>query len=144
MPCESTGVELSFERPIAADDLLPLLAQSHWAAGRTRDDVHQMLAATPVILGAWKANRLVGFARALTDGRYRALIDDVIVDASLRGQGVGSHLMQFMADRLAHVEEIFLRCDKEVLPFYESLGYRQTAICLDLVKRQSLDSEESD
>jgi ribosomal protein S18 acetylase RimI-like enzyme len=129
------SVELSFERPIEADDLLPLLAQTHWASGRGRDAVSQMLLATPVKLGAWQDDRLVGFVRALTDGRYRALIDDVVVEASLRGQGLGSRMLRQMADKLAGVEEVFLRCDNSIVPFYEGLGYRRTAICLDLVDR---------
>lgn len=93
-----------------------------------------MLEATPIKLGAWQGDRLVGFARVLTDGLYRALIDDVIVDASLRGQNLGSRMMQRLAERLAGVEEIFLRCEPDMAPFYERLGYQRVAICLDLVQ----------
>ncbi len=134
MSVGTTDVELSFDRPIAAEQLLPLFAQCPWAADRGRDELGRMLEATPVKLGAWQRDRLVGFARVLTDGLYRALIDDVIVDASLRGQDLGSRMMRLLAERLADVEEVFLRCEQDVVPFYERLGYRRVAICLDLAE----------
>ena len=136
MSSELADLELSFDRPITADELSPLFAQSHWAANRGRDELNQMLANTAVKLGVWKAGRLIGFARVLTDGLYRALIDDVIIDESLRGQGLGSRMMRLLAERLSNVEEIFLRCEQETVPFYERLDYERIAICLDLRKQQ--------
>lgn len=129
-------VELSFEKRILAADVLPLMAQTDWANSRKLSDVEQALSATAILLGAWKGRRLVGFARAITDGRYRALIDDVIVDESMRGQGLGGRMMTLLAQRLSGVEEVFLRCDAHHVSFYQRLGYRQTAVCLDLVKTQ--------
>ena len=134
---ESQNVELSFSREIRAADLMPLLAQSGWAADREHSEVESLLSATPVKVGAWAGNRLVGFARALTDNRYRALIDDVIVDESYRGQGLGSRIIDAMSERFAHVEEVFLRCEDELVSFYERLGYYRRAICLDLRKPMS-------
>ena len=37
----------------------------------------------------------------------------------------------------ADVEEVFLRCEQDVVPFYERLGYKRVAICLDLAKGNS-------
>ena len=139
MSSELSDIELSFERPITTEHFLSLFAQTHWAAGRECDKLSQMLAATPIKLGVWKGNCLVGFARVLTDGLYRALIDDVIIDTSLRGQGLGSRMMQLLAERLVNVEEVFLRCEQDIVPFYQRLGYKPIATCLDLVEgRRSL------
>jgi ribosomal protein S18 acetylase RimI-like enzyme len=128
-------VEFCFERAVSADELLRLFAQAKWASRRTRADVEHLLHHSAVVLGGWRNGELVAFARALTDDRFRALIDDVIVDASCRGQGIGTELMRRMAERLAHVEEVFLRCDAEHVAFYERLGYTRKANCLDLVRR---------
>jgi len=134
MPHDCTEIELSFDRPIQAADLALLFAQSDWAASRSLEDLEQMLSATRLKLGVWQDGRLVGFARAITDGRYRALIDDVIVDESMRGSGLGTRMMRHLAQHLDHVDEIFLRCEADIVPFYQRLGYQQRAICLDLVK----------
>ena len=112
------------------------MAQTDWANSRKLSDVEQALSATAILLGAWKGKRLVGFAGAITDGRYRALIDDVIVDESMRGQGLGTRMMTLLAQRLSGVEEVFLRCDAHHVSSYQRLGYRQTAVCLDLVEKQ--------
>ena len=129
------SIELSLERQVTAEDLMPLLAQSHWAAGRGRGELSRMLEASPIKLGAWQGDRLVGFARVLTDGLYRALIDDVIVDQPWRARGLGSKMMRRLADQLDSVEEVFLRCEEDLVPFYEGLGYQRIAVCLDLMQR---------
>ena len=127
--------DFSFERPVEPEDLLPLFQQTGWAGKRTLEGIRRMLAATPVALGAWQGDRLVGFARAITDGVYRALIDDVVVEKSLRGQGVGSELIQRLTERLSDVEEVFLRCGKDVAGFYEKHHFRPTkSIVLDLTR----------
>ena len=127
---------LSFDRPVPPADLKQLLTQADWASDRSVDELAAMLEVTPVVLGAWEQDRLVGFLRVLTDGRYRALVDDVIVDKRLRGGGLGSQMMQAVAERLADVDEIFLRCESELVPFYRRLGYRAISTCLDLVDRE--------
>jgi GNAT superfamily N-acetyltransferase len=126
-------IDFSFERPISAADLQPLFRQTHWAAQRSNDAVESLLACSGVTLGGWHNDRLVAFARALTDDHFRALVDDVVVDHSFRDQGLGTALMRHMAQRLAQVEEVFLRCDPEMVSFYERLGYRQRLKCMDLI-----------
>ena len=71
----------------------------------------------------------------ITDGIYRALIDDVVVEESKRGTGIGSELMRRVVERLAAVEEVFLRCGEHVVPFYERHGFeRSNGVIMDLNK----------
>lgn len=116
-------VLLHSEKPVTGRDLEPLLAQTSWAPNRTTDEIDAMLRNTPVYVGAWEAGRLVGFARALTDGVFRALIDDVVVDAAYRGRGVGKDLVQRLLEALEPVEEVVLGCAPDVAPFYEARGF---------------------
>ena len=131
------GIIFSFDRAIQTKDLSPLFAQTDWAAGRTAEDLSDALQQTQLKLGAWHEDVLVGFARVLTDDHFRALIDDVVVHSLWRRRGIGQQIMRTLAARLDHVEEIFLRCDPELVSYYASLGYRQTAVCLDLVRAPS-------
>jgi GNAT superfamily N-acetyltransferase len=123
-------IEFSFERPVGVADLRPLLHQAEWAARRADDALSRLLDQSPVKLGGWHQGRLIAFARALTDDICRALIDDVVVDAAYRGQGVGSELMRRMVRRLGHVEEMLLHCQPEMATFYERFGFRQNLICM--------------
>jgi predicted GNAT family N-acyltransferase len=84
-----------------------------------------MLTHTFIHVTAWHNGRLVGFARAITDTVYRAVVDDVVVDAALRGRGVGTQLMKTIGVELSDVEMVILSCVPGVIPFYETVGYKR-------------------
>lgn len=69
--------------------------------------------------------RLVGFCRAITDGRFLAVILDVVMEPELRGRGGGQRLMEAMLGRpeLAAVDSIELVCQPDLVPFYERFGF---------------------
>ena len=118
-------MDIRVNAEITAEQLLPLYRQTAWAATRDAEGVTRMLAGTPLHVTAWEGERLIGFARSVTDGVYRALVDDVVVDEEARHQGVGSALVRAMVAQLAGVEEVFLGCGEPVMPFYERLGWRR-------------------
>ena len=121
-------VDYSFELPIEPKKLQILFRQTCWAESRSIKGIQTMLEGTAIVLGAWESDRLIGFARTITDGSYRGLIDDVVVEESRRGQGIGTELMQRLLKRLTEigVEEIFLRCGKEEVAFYQRHGFKTT------------------
>ena len=128
-------VDYSFDRQIEPEQLQGLLRQTSWANRRRLEGIQKMLEGTPLTLGAWEDDRLVGFVRVMTDGIYRALIDDVVVEESKRGTGIGSELMRRAIERLAEVEEVFLRCGEHVVPFYERHRFeRSNGVIMDLTK----------
>lgn len=67
-----------------------------WATQRELADVQRMLAGSDVVVGAidQSSDCLVGFARAVTDGVYLAIVLAVIVATDHRGQGLGRYLME--------------------------------------------------
>ena len=85
-----------------------------------------MLAGTDLVLALIDraADRLVGFARVLTDWRYRAYVYDVIVAPEWRERGLGRVLVDGMLARLEGVETIELSCQPEMIPFYRRWGFR--------------------
>ena len=130
-----TTIDYSFDRPISAAQLQPLLQQTSWAKGRSIDGIQTMLEGTAIVLGTWEDDRLIGFARAITDSTYRALIDNVVIDTPKRGQGIGSSLMHQLVKRLTEmeIEEVFLRCEDQVVPFYQRHGFETSdGITMDL------------
>jgi GNAT superfamily N-acetyltransferase len=117
------GIEYRVNARIELTQLGRLFKQEPWTFGRSANDMAKMLEHTALHISAWDGPRLVGFARAVTDTVYRALIDDVIVDAGYQRQGIGTELMKRIACELRDVEEVFLGCGDPVVPFYERLGY---------------------
>lgn len=112
-----------FTHDFSMPDLLRLFAQTEWTAKRDADALQTMLDKTLVCLGVWDGDRLIGFARAITDDISRAYVEDVIVDSAYRGQGIGSEITRRLLERLAHVEEITLNCGDHLIPFYERFGF---------------------
>lgn len=120
-----TTYRYDFDSAITPDDLLPLLAQTGWAAKRTAGAVQRMLDNTTILLGVWDGDRLIGFARAVTDDIYRAFIEDVVVDEAYRGEGIGVELVRRLLEPLAHVEDVALVCNEALVPFYERHGFER-------------------
>jgi GNAT superfamily N-acetyltransferase len=104
-----------------------LFEQTTWARGRDDDAIGKMLERTALHASAWDGRELVGFARSVTDTVFRALIDDVVVDAPYRGQGIGTELVRTLDGLLRHVDEVFLGCTDAEVAFYERLGFARAS-----------------
>lgn len=108
-------------------ELQALFVQTTWAQHRTIEGIEIMLRLTGAGVTARSEGALVGFARALTDGAYRALIDDVVVDGAWQGRGVGRELVGRLLAQLSAVEQVRLVCRAELIPFYAGMGFRPDA-----------------
>jgi GNAT superfamily N-acetyltransferase len=119
--------------------LMELFAAGWWTAERLDDDVAAMLAASDLVfaLGHRPDDRLVGFARVLTDGVYLALVLDVLVAPAARGSGVGAMLIDAVVrhPRLATVHSVELVCQPELFPFYRRWGFTEQVGRSTLMRR---------
>jgi predicted GNAT family N-acyltransferase len=108
-------------------DLVALYQNEWWSKGRTAEDVRKMLAHSDIVFGLVEAesDRLVGFARVLTDRIYRATLYDVIVSGDRRGAELGKRLMDAVTSHpdLAAIEQLELHCLPELEPFYAKWGF---------------------
>ena len=68
---------------------------------------------------------LIGFTRFISDFIYKAIIFDVIVSASYRGQGLGQKLISLVKnnEKLKEVKHFELYCLPEMETFYSNLGF---------------------
>lgn len=102
------------------------LAGEWWSAGRTSDDVARMLQETDLLVASvhLPTDRLVGFARVITDFAYLAVILDVIVAPDWRGSGLGSLLVDTVVGhaRLAKGQSLELVCQPSLVSFYGRRG----------------------
>jgi len=117
-------VEIREGEQIEPAALQALYAHAVWARGRTVEGIRAMLARTDFHFSAWDGNQLVGFARVLTDGIYRATVWDVVVHPDYQGRGVGEELMNRLLTHpvLSRVEKIWLNT-RDKFGFYEKFGF---------------------
>jgi GNAT superfamily N-acetyltransferase len=113
--------------PAQVSQLVDLFQQEWWTKGRQKEDVERLIAnAGPIFAFIDPLNEeLVAFARAVTDGVYKAMIFDIIVKDSWRNTGLGRLLMDtIMTDPvLSQVKHRELYCLEDMLPFYEKWGF---------------------
>jgi predicted GNAT family N-acyltransferase len=107
-----------------ASDLLRLFTQAHWACHRNQDDTEALLQKTDVFVTVRDEGRLIGFGRALSDGVFRALLDDIIVDQGHRNEGVGGIIVKTLMEQLSGIEEIYLNTDPPLESFYGKYAFK--------------------
>jgi GNAT superfamily N-acetyltransferase len=117
------------ERPIPASAVRELYHHVGRAELAREQDITDALQSGPAV-GAWDGDRLVGFARALSDRHFNAYVEDVMVREEYRNQGVGKRVLSLLMEHLANIESVNLYCRAEVVPFYESAGWRRTSYVL--------------
>ncbi|NGZ75676.1 GNAT family N-acetyltransferase [Saccharibacillus alkalitolerans] len=118
-------IKLHTEKPIPPLQLMRLYQDVDWWPERTKDGIRKLLA-HGVVLGAWEDKKLVGFCRAVSDGVYRAYVEDVVVLHAHRSQGIGRQLMDKMMKELSGIEVVSLFCSAKLKEYYQESGFEAT------------------
>jgi aralkylamine N-acetyltransferase len=90
--------------------------------GREGDKIRRAFNKSTVVCFALDGSRLVGAARALSDGEYHATIYDVVVHPDFQRQGLGTRLMSEVLATLP-VWRILLVAEGDARRFYQRLGF---------------------
>lgn len=103
------------------------LTRSYWAKGIPADVVRKSIE-NSLCFGAYDGDRMVGFARIITDFATFAYLADVFVIESHRGRGVSVRLMEAI---IAHADLQGLRrwtlATRDAHGLYEKFGFRPLA-----------------
>ncbi|WP_418302906.1 GNAT family N-acetyltransferase [Lysinibacillus fusiformis] len=115
---------LSFsERPIKGTELMMLYKDAGWWEERKEKDIENMLK-QDISIGVWIEDNLIGFARAVSDGKFRAYIEDVVIHNEFQKTGIGTKLVSKLLDELSHIDVISLFCGEELISFYEKNNFK--------------------
>ena len=124
------GKSIQFEDDRTKVDVYKLQAlfnqSAFWAIDRRIEDLQMALDRSEPVVSAWDNQRLVGFARATSDGIYRATIWDVVVDCDYQGLGLGRKLVEIILSHqyMVRVERVYLSTTHQQ-GFYERMGFEQ-------------------
>lgn len=112
-----------------------------WAKDRKAEDLAVAIANSEPVITAWDGDRLIGFARATSDGIYRATIWDVIIHPDYQGAGLGRKLVQTVLShpRMSQVERVYLMTTHQQR-FYERIGFEQNSSTTMVLYNQPLES----
>jgi ribosomal protein S18 acetylase RimI-like enzyme len=79
-----------------------------------------------VAVAAWDREQLIGFTRAVSDGIFRAYIEDVVVYQHYRNKGVGDRLIEEIITELANIDIVSLFCEDKLSNFYQKQSFEKT------------------
>ncbi|MCC5624424.1 GNAT family N-acetyltransferase [Nostoc sp. CHAB 5715] len=102
-----------------------LNVSAFWAKGRSIEDLGIAIANSEPVISVCDRNRLIGFARATSDGIYRATIWDVVIHPEYQNSGLGSKLVETVLShpRMRSVERVYLMTTHQQ-SFYEKIGFQ--------------------
>ena len=115
-----------------------------WAQERTIEDIKIAVEHSDPVVTVWERDRIIGFARATSDGIYRAGIWDVVIHPEYRGRGLGGKLVETV---LAHpkvnkVERVYLTTTNQK-NFYKKIGFKQNSSTTMVLENSRLENMAS-
>ncbi len=107
-----------------------------WAKGRTINNLKKCLAKSDVIVSLWVDNEIVGFGRALSDGVYRGVLWDIVIDKKHQGKGFGKLIIKSILNskKIKNTEKIYLMTTNKKL-FYSQIDFEEVT-CQSLLVRE--------
>ncbi len=82
-----------------------------------RERLAQLVRGSLHVVSAWDGDRLVGFARAISDGAFNAYISTVAVLPDYQKRGIGRELIRRLLDGRDSVQFV-LHANDRAYPFY--------------------------
>ncbi|MDP5274897.1 GNAT family N-acetyltransferase [Chengkuizengella axinellae] len=104
---------------------MKLYQNAGWWSERNEQDINLVLKSA-IYVGAWQNDELVGFARAITDGKFRAYIEDVVVHTDIQREGIGLKLINELMNQLSHIDIVSLFSREDLISFYEENGFKSS------------------
>ena len=95
-----------------------------WAKNRTINDLKKCLANSDVIISIWVGKEIVGFGRALTDGIYRGVLWDIVIDNNYQGKAFGKLIVNNLlsSKKIKNIKKLYLMTTNKKL-FYSQLDF---------------------
>lgn len=142
-------IQFSSDRTLVSQNLRQLQqlfdVTAFWARERSLEDLAIAIANSDPVVSVWDGDRLIGCARATSDGIYRASIWDVAVHPDYQGMGLGRKLVETVIShpQLARVERVYLTTTHQQ-SFYKRIGFQENqTTTMELLNQQNLSEELS-
>ena len=87
-------------------------------------------------MSLWVGNEIVGFGRALTDGIYRGVLWDIVIDQNHQGKGYGTLIMKNLlsSNKIKNTKKLYLMTTNKK-KFYSQFDFKEV-ISQDLLIRE--------
>jgi GNAT superfamily N-acetyltransferase len=119
------GYELDDERDRVDVDVVHryLSEEAYWVRGRDRDTIERLVRESTRVIGAYRGDEQVGFARVISDGTSMAWLGDVFVLQGHRGHGLGVELVREAVEHPEHRDVVWFLNTRDAHSLYERFGF---------------------
>ncbi|MEM6437740.1 MAG: GNAT family N-acetyltransferase [Cyanobacteria bacterium P01_D01_bin.115] len=127
---DCSNIQFQYVETLSPAEMQQLIAlfqkAAFWASDRTDADMVVAIAHSHPVVIAWDGEQLIGFARATSDGVYRATIWDVVIDPHYQGAGLGRKLVQTVLSHplMSRIERVYLMTTHQQA-FYQRIGFQE-------------------
>ncbi len=130
------GIQYFIEPHLSVDEFISVLDRSTLAQRRPVEDrarIAQMLIGATHIVTARTITedgaRLVGVARAVSDGAYCTYLSDLAVDQTYQGQGIGRTLLDRVHRAAGYQSTLILLAAPKAVSYYKHIGMQLHPSC---------------
>ena len=139
------SVQFRYTETLAPQDLEQLRRlfnqSAFWATDRQFEDLAKAISHSCPVVTAWNEDILIGFARATSDGVYRATIWDVVIHDDYQGAGLGRKLVETVLSHphMSSVERVYLMTTNQK-KFYQRVGFTENETTTMVLINQPIDA----
>ena len=119
-------IDYRFGNDLDVDAVIELLKASSLGERRPIDDraiIAGMLEHANLVVTAWDADQMVGFARTLSDFVYVGYMSDLAVRESHQHRGIGVELIRKTRDKMGPRSKIVLLAAPKAIEYYPRVGF---------------------
>ncbi len=111
---------------------------------RRLEELERALWKSAPVVSVWEGTKMIGFARAISDGIYRAMIWDVIIHPQYQGVGLEQKLLETILShpRMNRVERVYLM-NTNPQHLYQQMGFQWNSSTTMVLLNQSLATSRS-
>ncbi|MFI5453458.1 GNAT family N-acetyltransferase [Pedobacter sp. UC225_61] len=106
------------------DYVISLFYKINWKH-RKAEEIKNAFINSTTTLFIFKEDQIIAFGRVVGDGRYYAMLADIVVDPDFQGQGLGKYLVTTLNNQLVDYHFVNLSAAPGADAFYKSMGWKK-------------------
>lgn len=100
-----------------------LSQEAYWSLGRSRATVERLVRESTRVIGVYRGEEQVGFARVISDGEAMAWLGDVFVLPEHRGHGLGTEVVREAVEHPPHRDLVWFLNTRDAHSLYAKFGF---------------------
>jgi ribosomal protein S18 acetylase RimI-like enzyme len=106
------------------DRVLLLFVKINWKH-RLVNEIEKAFRISTHTIFIYRNDLVIGFGRVVGDGRYYAMLADIVVDPDFQKQGIGKHIVMSLNSLLNNYHFVNLSAAPGADHFYKSMGWKK-------------------